>query len=343
MNDQLRRTPLVIRSVVKETSDTFSYHFDKPANFSYKAGQFLTLLFVINDKEVRRSYSLGSTPGVDDDIFITVKRKANGEVSRYLQDKFNTGDTIECLPPAGLFTIEEIASSQYIFLAAGSGIVPVFSLIKELLFHYPETVIQLFYQNNNEHATIFKNSLETFQQKYSSRFPLHFYFSNPSDHTAKSVRLNNILTEEVLSNHFSSSQTKFYTCGPEAFMRMVEFTLKVNGVKESNIKKENFIIREPIVPTDIDTAPKNVLVRLNNKEYRFPVTYPDTILSAALALNIDLPYSCRGGRCSACMTVCKSGRVKMSVNDVLTNRDLSNGYILTCTAHPETDVEITYP
>jgi ring-1,2-phenylacetyl-CoA epoxidase subunit PaaE len=341
MNDT-GRLELRIDAIIKETPDSFSYYFSADEPVNYKAGQFLTILFDINGRNVRRSYSLGSTLGIDEKMFITVKRKTNGEVSRYMQDHFETGHTLDALSPAGRFIIDEIPADQYVFFAAGSGIVPVFSLIKELLYHYPETTVNLFYQCRTENEVIYYRSIEALKEKFTSRFSVSFYYSQPIGNN-RAVRMNNFMVESILKQFHSTENTKFYTCGPEAYMRMVQFTLRSNNVDDADIRKENFVIPEPFIPKDIDISPKQITVNYQGRIHKYTATYPQTILSAALAVGIELPYSCRGGRCSSCMAICKKGSVKMSVNDVLTNRDLENNYILTCTAHAETDVEIKYP
>lgn len=333
-----------IKNIRKETSTSKSYFIEEinGKKIEYKAGQFFTLLVNLHGREVRRSYSIGSAPGVDQDIFFTMKRIENGELSRYLFDYLKVGEIITSLPQSGRFTIDEPESNLAVFIAAGSGITPVFSLIKHLLYQFAETNVLLINQNYNEEESIFRKELLLLQQKYEERFTLSEVFSHPLDHNKPSQRLNNNLLERILLKNIKDSSVLFYLCGPEAFMRMAQFTLKVMGYGQEVIKRENFFATAPPPPFMTDKTPHHVIINYHSKKYQIEVAYPHNILEIALKHHIHLPYSCRGGRCSTCTSRCTSGSVKMTINDVLTPKDLQNGLILTCVAFPETDVELTF-
>jgi ring-1,2-phenylacetyl-CoA epoxidase subunit PaaE len=339
---------LRIIKIVAETKDTKSFYL-QPVNetfVDYKAGQFLTLLIQHNKKEVRRSYSLGSAPFVDEQLFITVKRKVNGEISRHLLDHFKEGDKLIALPPSGRFTIYEPLSASYFFIAAGSGITPVFALIKELLYHHPVTKIILVNQCRNEDNIIYRKELLALQKQFKERFEIIQFFSRPIFEKHVPLHLNNVLLEKIIEQktlNFEPSTFSFYLCGPLAFMRMAEFTLKLLGFSSDQIRKEHFVIDTP-PPASLltDTTPKKVTIHHLRKTYQVQVAYPTNILDAALHKGIELPYSCKGGRCSTCAAYCINGKIVMSMNEVLTEKDLAKGLVLTCVGFAATDAEISF-
>ncbi|MBN9381639.1 MAG: ferredoxin--NADP reductase [Chitinophagaceae bacterium] len=331
-----------IRPEAKDTTTIFLKRADEMP-FVYRAGQFLTFLFSFQGRQVRRSYSFSSAPGIDATASITVKRVVNGEVSRYLLDHLKVGDELLALPPAGRFVLADgeqegrMETGRLVFIAAGSGIVPVFSLIKKAL-HQGTGQVTLLTQQHDETSVIFKQQLEELTQRYNDRFRWVSWLS------ADGSRLNNWLLEEWLGRLLpgqTAENALFYICGPESFMRMATFTLKLIGCNEAQIKKEHFTVEYvPPPPLLTDTTPKNVTVRTDNKTYRFETAWPKTILQAALDNHIPLPYSCKGGRCSSCVARCIKGSVKMSINEVLTEKDLKDGLVLTCVGYAETEVEI---
>ena len=332
-----------IEKIKLETPEAFTFYLKEVNDrvIQYKAGQFLTLLLNINGKEVRRSYSLSSTPGIDKTLYFTVKRVANGEVSRYLCDHLKEGDLLQTLLPAGRFTINNYNEELYCFVAAGSGITPVYSLIKELLSHSLKSKILLISQNRNEETAIFRKQLLLLQDGYRERFSIIEIFSQPASHNLPSRRLNNTLFEQLIKQHVKTSSVQFYTCGPALFMHMAEFTLKLLGYPNAIINKENFTVNAPPPPSFmIDPEPRKVTVFYKHHQYELQVKYPQSILQAALQHQVHLPYSCRGGRCSTCTVKLLSGKVKMTINDVLTEKDLEAGLVLTCVGYAETDVSI---
>jgi ring-1,2-phenylacetyl-CoA epoxidase subunit PaaE len=333
-----------IKHTRQETKDSKSYFIEEINGryVDYKAGQFLTIMVQLHGKEVRRSYSISSTPGVDPDIFFTVKRVENGELSRYLLDALHPGDIITSLPPTGRFTIPKPESELSVFIAAGSGITPVFSLVKHLLYNFNGGYVLLIYQNRNEEESMFRNDLLTLSKEFGNRFKLYEQFSQPNDYMKPFQRLNNNLLENLLNREIAGHSPRFYLCGPETFMRMAQFTLKVMGHGHEVIRRENFFATPPPPPFITDTTPHTVIIDYRNQFHKIQVAYPQTILDVALKNGIQLPYSCRGGRCSTCTARCTSGRVKMSINDVLTPSDLAAGLILTCVSYPEADVELTF-
>ena len=344
---------LIVKEVVPETKEAKTYVLENVNGdpFDYEAGQFLTLVLEFNGHEVRRSYSMGSAPGIDDRLYITVKRKENGEISRHLLEHLKPGDIIRAVPPSGRFTIQvdPTAERHFFFLAAGSGIVPVFSLIKSLLKAEPRSHITLLYQNHDETTIIYHRELQLLEEQYPHQFTRIDLLSHPLLHDLPARRLNNGLLEHLVGIHeprpFRHKEqqpaTLFYTCGPPSFMRMVQFTLRVMGYAEDQLFKEHFTI--PVLPPPalvIDPQPKKVQLRYDGKDYEYSVTYPTSILQAALDLNIELPYSCKGGRCATCTARCVSGEVKMSNNEVLTEKDLEKGLVLTCVGFAASDVRL---
>ena len=309
----------------------------------YEAGQFLTFKINFYGREVLRSYSICTTPGVDNKLAVVIKRRENGEMSRFIIDHLFAGAVLHCMPPAGRFTVDLATGPRTLFfIAAGSGIAPVYALIRKVLFREVHSKVILIYQNRDEASVIFREELEHLHDTFTGRFTLVHLLSTPSAKGVTPKRLNNSLLERLVMVHdVPGTRKEFFVCGPGSFMRMCQFVLRLMGFAEQQIRRENFVIDPvPPPPVPVDTSPKNVRLHAKGQTFDFTTAYPLNILQAALNNNIHLPYSCRGGRCSACTVRCISGRVHMTINDVLTDRDLQNGYILTCVGYAETDLEL---
>ena len=337
-----------VADIVSETNDAYRFVLQNEADetINYQAGQFLTFIFNSKNGEIRRSYSVSSTPGVDEQVSITVKRIPNGEVSRHLINHIHINNTLTSIYPSGRFTIETYPEKQrqFVFIAAGSGIIPVFSLIKKILHTEPWSSIFLIFQNHSETEIIFKKQLDETEQKFTPQLKWLSLLSKPLAARHSPQKLNNFLLEKLVDDHVDRKQENlFYLCGPPSFMRMAQFTLKWMGFHNDQIKKENFTVEHIHPPPLIsDRSPKEILIHYNKQTFEIQVEYPLSILQAALNKNIQLPYSCRAGRCSSCVAKCIKGNVIMSNNEVLTDRDLENGLVLTCVGFAETDAELAF-
>lgn len=333
-----------VNNILKAAPDAILVYLE-PADrqaIPYQSGQFITFIIEHYGQTARRSYSLVTTPGVDPNLAILIKRRVNGEISRFLVDTLKVGDLLTALPPSGRFTIQTSPehTCTYFFIAAGSGISPLFSLLKKVLHEEHRSQAILVYQNHDESSIIFNRELETLQQLFIGRLTLINLLSEPKSARIAPQRLNNFLLEQLVILHRNREQENyFYICGPGSFMRMAHFVLKLMGYSDHQIRKENFVVDAPPLPRlQLDGQPKNVELLWRGKSFHFTTSYPESVLQAALNHHIHLPYSCRGGRCSTCTVRCVSGSIVMSINEVLTDRDLDQGLVLTCVGYAETDV-----
>lgn len=332
---------LRVKEIVLERSDVKTFRFVRTdgEELHYRAGQFLTFLIPSHGHEVRRSYSFSSAPGIDEFPAITVKRVANGEVSRMWTDHVQVGDVFNVLAPSGRFVVgESLVPRDLVMIGGGSGITPLLSMIKWALVH-SEDQITLFYANRNTSSTLFAEELAVWQNRFPGRFKIIHLHSQPDDDWAGlRGRLNNARLEQMLANALRLDRTfaRFFICGPSEFMRNIEITLHYLGFSRDQIRKENFVI-EKIPPPPPESYPHRVRILFKDQQHDIVVPARTTILDAALAEGIRLPYSCKGGRCSTCAAVCTAGKLHMSVNEVLTDRDLAEGWILSCSAYPDDD------
>lgn len=341
---------LRITDVIEETTEAASFILESVTGnpVSYKAGQFLTFIFFIHSREVRRSYSISSTPGIDDFLQVTVKRIDNGEISRLLLNHYKKGDELTALPPSGMFVNEKPAeqSRDLFFIAAGSGITPVLSLLREALFTEPKTNVILIYQNHSGDSIIFYNVLTRIAREFADRFNWINFITQSGVHNNQHKKLTNDQLEvlvRTLMKH-NRNDARFFVCGPPSFMRMCQYTIRLMGFKEEQIRKEYFVIDTPPPPPFIQHPRHHtVSVTTSAQSFRFATRYPETILQSALKHGIELPYSCKGGRCSTCVAICKKGKIIMSMNDVLTESDLQSGLVLTCVGYADTDIELEFP
>ncbi len=331
---------LKVEVIKWETADTATFYLSDVSGkkINYQAGQFITLVFSHHKDEIRRSYSISSSP---DEVLlaITVKRIANGEISRFLLTKTKVGDVWNALEPAGKFIVHEPQQAKdIVFFAAGSGIVPVFAQLKTILAQSGESRITLVYSSPNAASTIFYDELNQMATAYAKRFTLIYLFSE-SEKSTPARRLNNELVMQLVKTnlHYPANDAEFMLCGPFVYMRMIKLTLVAMHFKPSQIRKENFVIETTPEVSHITYPPRQIKIKLAGIEHDLVVGENQTILDAAWQNGIHLPYSCKAGICSSCTAICKSGKVAMSVNDVLTDEDLNNGWILTCTGHPVSD------
>ncbi|MCU0418493.1 MAG: ferredoxin--NADP reductase [Cyclobacteriaceae bacterium] len=325
---------LTIRSKRQETGDTFSFELMPEYPLSYLPGQFLTVIKKGTTGEVRRQYSLSSHPRLDAHPIITVKRIPNGELSRWLVDEAKPGMTLETTGASGLFTLPPSVPATVVLLAAGSGITPVYSLLRELLLFHPHTRVILIYSNRSPHDTIFLTELNALQAAYPTRLVLEYFFSSHQD--LRKARLGKVLLEDLLNRHLADpAAARAYFCGPYDYRQMVYIVLQAKGLPPDRIHKEVFHSPEPARrPEPPDKSTHRVSIDYEGKHYALDVTYPQTILKAAQQQKILLPYSCEAGRCGACAATCVQGEVWMQRNEVLLDREVMRGRILTCTGYP---------
>ncbi len=311
---------------------------EQEEKISYKPGQYLTFVHKLNNQEVRRSYSITSSPVLNEPISILVKRIENGFFSRQLVDYAKPGDVLTTTGAGGFFILPENIQhyKQLFFLAAGSGISPIYSLLKIVLYSFPHISAVLIYSNKSPAKTIFRKPLQLLAKQFSNRFQLQFLFSNVKD--ISKGRLHKDFFNSLL-NHYSLAaykETLFYICGPQSYMRMCTYTLQEADVPKQNIKKEDFAIQRLVPATAMppDKEPHHVTIKFGGKQYRFQSQYPKSILQTAKEQGFALPYSCETGRCGSCAANCVKGSVWLSYNEVLTEIDIAKGITLTCVGYP---------
>ncbi|RAJ04007.1 ring-1,2-phenylacetyl-CoA epoxidase subunit PaaE [Chitinophaga skermanii] len=347
MNDLYIQLSVV--DIVKETSDTYTYSFvaESGEPVPYKAGQFLTFVVNLHGVEYRRSYSLSSTPGIDEYLSVTVKRKENGEISRHILRHWDIGTIVTSLQPSGRFTLNTAIDLQrdIILLGAGSGITPLYSILKQTLFKESQSKVTLIYSNKNPNGTIFYAQLNALQTQYPDRFKIIYIFSEPDEQSTFSYRRisNSLLTTLAPQQiYYQAHNAQFYICGPVDYMRMCTFTLSFLGFSQEQIHKENFTIDTAThlekIGVPPDTAEKTVHLTIHGQTHTLRIPGNKNILDVAQQQGLQLPYSCKGGVCGSCMAKCSEGKVWMAVNEVLTDKELAAGFVLTCVSYPVSDV-----
>ncbi len=341
--------PLRIIQIRNDTRNTKSFILEQLHGppIKYKAGQFLTLIFKKRNSEERRSYSISSTPFLNEPLTITVKRIDNGEYSRFLFDGAQVGDVLLTIGASGYFTLPENLTryTQFFFLAAGSGITPILPLIKMILHTCPAVHVTLIYSNRTKEDSIFFSELQFLVNKFPKQLSMELLLSS-SKNLLRARLTKFVLLQFIHEKVIKKNQTLFYICGPFDYMQMATITLLTEGIPLENIRKENFSTEKPIIkelPPDVKAH--HVQVNFERRQYHLTVQYPTTILEAAKKEKIMLPYSCEAGKCGTCSATCVKGNVWHAYNEVLMERELEQGRILTCTGYPfgEDDIVINFP
>lgn len=343
---------LTITGVKKETADCVSIVFAVPQElkeiFQYKQGQYITIRANMHGEDVRRSYSICSSP-LDNELRVAVKRTEHGLFSTYANEQLKKGDTLEVMPPIGKFftDLDPAKSRQYIGFVAGSGITPLLSIIKTTLRTEPKSSFTLVYGNRNRHSIIFKEELEGLKNLYMDRFRVIYILSR--EKTDAAINFGRIDADkccELCNKNLDITTTDaFFLCGPEHMIFSVKEQLEQSGVDKKKIHFELFT--SPGVKKTIDnkqrTAEKNepksrITVKLDGISFDFDLALEgDAILDAALKSGADLPYACKGGVCCTCRAKLIAGEVAMDVNYGLEPEEIEQGFILTCQSHPRTE------
>lgn len=344
---------LKIKDIRKETADCVSLAFEIPdewkEEFRFKQGQNITIRTTINGEEIRRSYSICSSPN-DQELRIAVKKIPGGKFSSYANDLLEK-TTLEILPPTGNFftSLNPSNKKHYLAFAAGSGITPVISIIKTTLAAEPQSHFTLIYGNRDRNSIIFREELEALKNRYMQRFSLHHILSREkTDAPINQGRID----EEKCNTLFEKlpglkNADEIFICGPEAMIFCIKNWLEKQGVGKHKIHFELFTVpgtgssaksgSQPSTPsgTSATEHSSKITVKLDGISFDFNLPFDgESILDAALKQGADLPFSCKGGVCATCKAKLVSGKVEMDTNYALEPEELDAGFILTCQSHP---------
>lgn len=341
-----------VSDIYKETKDCSVVSFEIPEelqqNFSFKQGQHLTLKQVINDEDVRRSYSLCSSP-LDNQWKVAIKQIPGGVFSTYANTKLKAGDTLEIMEPSGNFNvdIDPTKPRNLIAFAAGSGITPLLSIIKTHLLAEPNSTFKLFYLNRTVKSIIFKEEIEQLKNQFFGRFQVFYFLTKeqrdiPFLNGRFDTEKLQILTKTFIDIEDTSD---CFICGPQEMIFLIRDELEAAGLDKSRIHYELFysgtsdvenqhiaeVLEHKVEGTD-------VTIFDGGKEFHFIMEEEyDNILDGALAAGADLPFACKGGVCSTCKCKVIEGAVEMKINYALEEKEVANNFVLSCQAVPTTE------
>lgn len=336
--------PLVVSDITPLTPNAVDISFEIPEAlkevFTFESGQYITIKHSIDGAEIRRAYSLSSKPG-ENKLTIGVKKVPDGTFSVFANEALKKGDVLEVMPPQGRFVFNADGEPRDIVaFAAGSGITPIMSIVQTALDANPENRVVLVYGNRNREEAMYFDSLQELKEKYNDRFFVYYIFSRNQEEECLFGRIDKSTVNYITRNkHKSITPDTFYLCGPLPMIETVTETLKENGVSENSIQRELFTEPDSPAPADAETSGKTHLeVTLDDAVHTLEIDRKNIVLDTLIKAKIDAPYSCQGGVCSTCIARVTEGRASMVKNQILTESELAEGFILTCQAHAESAV-----
>jgi 3-ketosteroid 9alpha-monooxygenase subunit B len=331
---------LVVAVVIDESPDTKSFVLDVPPElsdvFSYRAGQFCTVRVSIEGDDVLRCYSMSSAPAVDQTFVITVKRVPGGVMSNWLHDQVAVGNALELMRPSGVFC-ERDGDVPFVAFGGGSGITPVFSILKQVLATTTRAV-RLLYANRDHQSVIFAADLNRLAAEYPDRLTVRHHLDSEAGYLSAG---------DIVDFVGSDTGADVYVCGPTPFMDVVEAGVAQAGVAPAQVSIERFALSGgPVDPVDVAASPadaagaatddvtRSLTVVLKGKRYVLDYTAGDTMLDAARRGGLKPPFSCELGNCASCMALVSEGGATMRANNALTPAEVTEGWVLTCQALP---------
>ena len=342
----------------KESNDSMHLGFQIPKElkhqFLFKQGQYLTLRFVIDHEDLRRSYSIVNAPSDKNPLLeVLVKKIDDGRVSKFIYENIKEGDEIEVLAPQGHFYTHYHPSNQktYVGIAAGSGISPVLSNVIEALYQEPQSNAYLFFSNRSNQDTIFKDRINALENQFQGRLKVVYLFSREK-HESDSLFEGRITSDKLnhLLKYFSEIQVQeatYFICGPTAMIKsLAQFLREEKKVPSLQVMYEYYT-----PPDEGDDAEKSeefkkipnlesfVTLIIDDDEYDIHLnSKKESILDKAIKENLPVPFACKGGVCCTCKAQVMEGEVFMEKNFALTEDEVARGFVLTCQCHPITNI-----
>lgn len=343
---------LKIKDIRKETADCVSIALDVPMEirdtFQFKHGQYLTLRKEINGEDVRRSYSICTSP-LEEELRVAIKKVEEGRFSTYANEILEIGEDLEAMPPLGNFTVplDPDNTNKYVAFVAGSGITPVMSIVKTVLATEPHSHFTLIYGNRGFDSIIFREEIEELKNCYLNRLTVHHVFSKERlDVPLFNGRIDKEKSLTFLDKLIDANEVaEWFICGPEEMIFAVKDALLTKEIPEKNIHFELFTspvgklgaTKKKEAPSFDPTLESQITIQLDGTAFDFNLAYSgENLLDAALQEGADLPFACKGGVCCTCRAKLVEGEVDMTVNYALEKEEVEAGFILTCQAHPRT-------
>lgn len=336
--------PLTVSRIRRLTPNAVAVSLQIPAavaeHFEFIPGQYITIRHQGAGGELRRAYSISSHPK-DRELTVGIKKVAGGSFSVFANEVLKEGDTLEVMPPQGRFVYNpEDVRGAVVAFAAGSGITPIMSIIRSFLQQPGDEPFVLVYGNRSAEETMFGEDIRALQEANPDRLHVYNIYSRSREEDGMFGRIERSTANFVLRNkHKDLDFTRYYLCGPQEMIEMLEATLKENGVPADRILHELFTEPEgeDTLAEDLDGKTR-LQVTLDDQPYELVMDRKSVVLDAVLNAGIDAPYSCQGGVCSTCIARVREGSAQMAKNQILTDSEIQQGFILTCQAHPTSAV-----
>ncbi len=346
-----------VKKIIWETRDAFTVVLeDHPMLSASRPGQFLNVICTINGEEISRPYSFSFSPLLMEPPALTIKRMTNGVMSNYLADNLKQGDLLRVSPPGGRFVThyEKEGQRHFLMISGGSGITPVFSILKSVLHLEPKSRMTLLYANRDQNSIIFRDQLRQLERKYQNRFKvIHFLDSvrgklHPVNEQIIQGSISEASIRDIVSDYQGHLESlEVWICGPKGLMELVGATLLKFGLKKEQLHTESItVIKEQPLRKATSAHQNDAQVEIENfkgQRVSFPASKKLPVLRSALDQQIKLPHSCREAMCGTCKAKLLSGDLDMKLNYALTDEELAEGYVLLCSGHPVSDkLVLTY-